>query len=165
MRMRRLSLMFVIVALLAGCSSGGTKTVSSAKSSTPTGASSTSPKGTSSTSPKGTRSPSATKSAKIAATPHKVIIGGAKNFCGAFVELRSVKASDGAATASAVYLAAAADMRKFAPPAIKSAAYSYADVTEAAGKALKTNTMPAASTAKAATLATVTVWVSKNCKK
>jgi hypothetical protein len=56
-------------------------------------------------------------------------------------------------------------MRKYAPPAIKSAAYSYATVIEDAGKALKTNTMPAASTAKAATLATVTTWVSKNCKK
>ena len=165
MTMRRLSLMFVVLAVLAGCSSGATKTASSTQSSTPTGASSTSPKGTSSTSPKAKSSPSAAKSPKASATPHKVIIGGAKNFCGAFVELRSVKASDGAATASAVYLAAAADMRKFAPPAIKSAAHSYADVTEAAGKALKTNTLPAASPVKSATLATVTVWVSKNCPK
>jgi hypothetical protein len=56
-------------------------------------------------------------------------------------------------------------MRKFAPAAIKSAAYSYADVTEAAGKALKSGKMPAASNVKPATLATVTVWVSKNCPK
>jgi hypothetical protein len=155
--------MFVIVGVLAGCSSGSSNVASSKSSTSPTVTSSPSPKGSSSTSPKGATSPSATKSPKVAATPHKAIIGGATSFCAAFKELQSVKASDGAAVASAVYLAAAADMRTHAPAAIKSAANDYADVIEQGGKALKSGTLPTANTAKPADLATVTTWVSKNC--
>jgi hypothetical protein len=55
-------------------------------------------------------------------------------------------------------------MRKYAPAAIKSAANSYADVIEEAGKALKAGTMPT-TVGKPKDLATVTVWVSKNCPK
>jgi hypothetical protein len=163
--MRRLFLMFVLAGVLAGCSSG-TSNVASPKSTTaPTGSSSTTPKTASSTAPKGTSKPTAAKSPKVAATKHKVIIGGATSFCGAFKELQSVNASDGAATASAVYRAAAADMRTFAPAAIKSAALEYANVIDDAGKALKAGTMPTSKPGKPAVLASVTVWVSKNCPK
>jgi hypothetical protein len=91
------------------------------------------------------------------------VIGGATSFCGAFKELQSVKAGDGGATASAVYRAAAADMRTYAPAAIKSAALTYANVIDEAGKALKAGTMPTSASSKPGELATVTVWVSKHC--
>jgi hypothetical protein len=153
--MRRLAFLCVLVGILAACSSGSSNVASSKPSTSPTGSSSTSPKSAS--------SPSTTKP-KVAAAPHKVVIGGATSFCGAFKELQSVRAGDGAATASAVYVAAAADMRKYAPAAIKSAALTYAGVIDQAGRALKAGTMPT-SAVKPAELATVTVWVSKNCPK
>jgi hypothetical protein len=161
--MRRLFLMFVLAGMLAGCSSGSSDKAGSKSTTAPTGSSSTSPKATSSTSAKGTSKPTATKSRKAVPAKHKPIIGGATSFCGAFKELQSVNASDGAATASAVYRAAAADMRTFAPAAIKSGALEYANVIDEAGKALKAGTMPTARPSKPAALATVTVWVSKNC--
>ena len=163
--MRRLFLMFVLAGMLAGCSSGSSNVASSKSTTAPTGSSSTAPKGASPTSTKGTSKPTATKSPKVAATKHKPIIGGATNFCGAFKELQSVNASDGPATASAVYRAAAADMRTYAPGAIKSAALVYANVIDEAGKALKAGTMPTSNPGKPAVLAAVTVWVSKNCPK
>ena len=155
--------MCVCVGVLAGCSSGSSN-VASATSSSTTARASTTPSGTSSTSSKPKSSPTTVKP-KVAATPRKVIIGGATSFCGAFKELNSVRASDGSATASAVYLAAAADMRTYAPAAIKSAAQSYANVIDEAGKALKTGTMPTTKTGNAADLKTVVAWVSKNCPK
>lgn len=161
--MRRLAFTCVLVGVLAGCSSGSDNAGSTTSSSTTAGASTT-PRGTSSTTAKAKSSPTTAKP-KISSTPHKVIIGGATSFCGAFKELNSVKASDGAATASAVYRAAAADMRKYAPTAIKSAAQSYATVIDEAGKALKAGTMPTAKAGNATNLATVTAWVSKNCPK
>jgi hypothetical protein len=161
--MRRLFLMFVLAGMLAGCSSGSGDAAGSKTTTTPKGSSSTAPKATSSTSPKGTSKPTATKSRRPVAAKHKPIIGGATSFCGAFKELQSVNASDGAATASAVYRAAAADMRTFAPGAIKSAALVYATLIDDAGKALKAGTMPTAKPSNPAVLATVTVWVSKNC--
>jgi hypothetical protein len=155
--MRRLSLMFVLVGLLAGCSSGSSNVASSKPSSTPTGASSTAPKAT--------KSPASTKSPTAAAKPHKVIIGGATSFCAAFKEMQSARATDGAAVTSAVYLASAADMRKYAPAAIKSQANSYATMIDEAGKALKAGTMPTGAASKPADLKAVTAWVTKNCPK
>jgi hypothetical protein len=54
-------------------------------------------------------------------------------------------------------------MRTYAPGAIKSAALAYATVIDEAGKSLKTGTMPTSRPSNPAVLATVTVWVSKNC--
>jgi len=102
---------------------------------------------------------------KAAGAPQKAVIGGATSFCAAFKELRTATAAKDAATASAVYIAAAADMRKYAPAAIKSQTSTYAGVIEEAGKALKTGTMPSAAAAKPGDLAAVTIWVGKNCPK
>ena len=162
MAMRRLSFMFVLVAVLAGCSSGSSNVASSTQSTSPKATSSASLKATSSTSPTstGSASPKATSSTSSKTT--KVSVGTATSFCAAFKEMQSVKASAGAAAAGAAYQTVAAEMRKYAPAAIKAAAVSYANVIDDAGKALKSGTMPTLA-AKSADLAKVTVWVSKNC--
>ena len=152
--MRRLSIMFVLVAALAGCSSGSSNVAGSTQSTSPKATTSASPKATSSTSPKATRATSA-KATNVA-------VGTATSFCAAFKEMQSVKAAAGAAAAGAAYQTIAAEMRKYAPAAIKVEAVSYANVINDAGKALKSGTMPTLA-AKSADLAKVTVWVSKNC--
>ena len=166
--MRRLFLLFVLVAGLAGCSSGSSNVASSTKSTSPTGASSTFPKGASSTAPKaaGSTAPKAAGSKSATKSPPltKVSVGAANSFCAAFKEMQSVKASAGPAAAGAAYQTIAAEMRKYAPAAIKDAAGSYADVIDESGKALKSNTMPTSMAGTSKDLATVTVWVSKNCK-
>jgi len=164
--MRRLAFMCVLVGVLAGCSSGSSNVASSKTTAAPTKSSSASPTGTSSTSAKAKTSPTTTKGAKPKpATTQKAVIGGATNFCGAFKELRTATAAGNAATASAVYIAAAADMRQYAPAAIKGQVSSYASVIEAAGKALKAGTMPSTASVKPGDLAAVTIWVGKNCPK
>ncbi|MEP7194212.1 MAG: hypothetical protein ABI903_15290 [Actinomycetota bacterium] len=90
--MRRSFFLLVLAGVLAGCSSGSSNLATSTPTAK-TGSSTTTPKGASSASPKATGEQTAAKSSKVAATPHKVIIGGAKNFCGAFTELQSVNAS------------------------------------------------------------------------
>ena len=129
---------------------------------------STSPKTTGATSPKTTgATPGATPPKATGTTPPrvtKVSVGKATTFCAAFKEMQSVKASAGPAAAGAAYQTVAAEMRKYAPPAIKDAAISYANVIDDSGKALKAGTMPTLS-AKSADLAKVTVWVSKNCPR
>src|SRR5450631_1507748 len=154
MTLRRLPLMFAFMVVLAGCSSGSSNVAGSTQSTSPNATSSTAPKATRSTAPKATSatSPKATK----------VSVGTATSFCAAFKEKQSVKASAGAAAAGAAYQTIAAEMRKYAPTAIKDAAISYASVIDNSGKALKSGTMPTLSV-KSADLAKVTVWVSKNC--
>src|SRR5450631_3518273 len=154
MMLRRLSLMFAFMVVLAGCSSGSSNVAGSTQSTAPKAASSTLPKATSSTLPKAPSSTSPKAS--------KVYVGTATSFCAAFKEKQSVKASAGAAAAGAAYQTIAAEMRKYAPTAIKDAAISYANVIDESGEALKSGTMPSLS-AKPADLAKVTVWVSKNC--
>jgi hypothetical protein len=78
--------------------------------------------------------------------------------------MQSVKASAGAAAAGAAYQTVAAEMRQYAPAAIKAAAISYASVIDDSGKALRAGTMPTL-TAKPGELAKVTLWVTKNCPK
>ena len=162
MTLRRLSLMFTFMVVLAGCSSGSSNVAGSTQSTSPKATSSTAPKATSLTAPKATssKSPKATDATSPKAT--KVSVGTATSFCAAFKERQSVKASAGAAAAGAAYQTIAAEMRKYAPTAIKDAAISYASVIDESGKALKSGTMPTLS-AKSADLAKVTVWVSKNC--
>ena len=170
MTLRRLSLMFTLMVVLAGCSSGSSNVAGSTPSTSPKATSSTAPKATSSTAPKATSStsPKATSSTSPKETSStspkasKVYVGTAISFCAAFKEKQSVKASAGAAAAGAAYQTIAAEMRKYAPTAIKDAVISYASVIDDSGKALKSGTMPTLS-AKSADLAKVTVWVSKNC--
>ena len=152
--MRRFSLMFVLVAVLAGCSSGSSDVASSTQSTSPEATSSVTPTANSSVTPKAASSTSPTLT--------KVSVGTATNFCAAFKEMQSVKASAGAAAAGAAYQTVAAELRKYAPTAIKLEAASYANVIDDAGKALKSGTMPTVA-AKSADLAKVTAWVTKNC--
>jgi hypothetical protein len=162
--MRRFSIMFGLVmfglvAVLAGCSSGSSKVASSTST---TATSSTSATATSSTSTKATSRTSTKATGSTSTKATKVSVGTATSFCAAFKEKQSVKASAGAAAAGAAYQTIAAEMRKYAPAAIKAAAAAYANVIDSSGKALKSGTLPTI-TAKSADLATVTVWVSKNC--
>lgn len=143
--MRRTSLMLVLVVTLAGCTSGSSDKADSAKSTSPTAAATST-------------SPSASP------TSAKLVIVKATDFCTAFKQLGKVKAANGAAAAGAAYQSAADDMREFAPAAIKDAAEAYADVIETSGKALESGTMPTGIAASSKELATVTVWVTKNCK-
>ena len=159
---RRLSIIFVLVAVLAGCTSGSNNVASSTQSTSPNATSSTSPTATSSASPKATSSTSSKATSSTSSKATKVSVGTATSFCAAFKEMQSVKASAGAAAAGAAYQTVAAEMRKYAPAAIKAEAASYANVIDASGKALKSGTMPTLA-AKSTDLAKVTVWVSKNC--
>jgi len=160
--MRRLSIMFVLVTVLAGCSSGSSNVAGSTQSTSPKATTSASPKATGSTSPKATRATSAKATRATSAKATKVAVGTATSFCAAFKEMQSVKASAGAAAAGAAYQTVAAEMRKYAPAAIKVEAVSYANVIDDAGTALKSGTMPTLA-AKSTDLEKVTVWVSKNC--
>jgi hypothetical protein len=94
-----------------------------------------------------------------------VNVGKATSFCAAFKEMQSVKAANGAAAAGAAYQTIAAEMRKYAPAAIKDAATAYASVIDDSGNALKSGTMPTTMAGTSKDLATVTVWVTANCKQ
>lgn len=156
MTLRRLSLMFAFIVVLAGCSSGSTGVAGSTQS--------TSPKTTTSTSQAAGSSTSARAAGSTSPQATKVSVGTATSFCASFKEIHSVKASAGPAAAGAAYQTIAAEMRKYAPAAIKDAAISYANVIDASGVALKSSTLPKSS-AKSADLAKVTVWVSKSCPR
>lgn len=155
--MRRLSLMLVLVAALAACSSGSNNVASS--TTTPAAAPSTT---------------SVAESPSAATTStHDSAGGAATDYCTAFTELEKAKGAANAAVVGAAFEAAAADMRKFAPPEIKDAAETYADLIETIGKAAQSGNMNEASLSKAMALgiagkakdvATVAKWVSTNCK-
>lgn len=149
---RRLPLLLLPVVVLAGCSSGSSKVADS----TPT-------------SPTVTSEPSATSSPTAAST---VSGGGATDFCGAFKELDSAKGATNPAVAGAAFRAAAADMRRYAPADIKTAAGTYADVMDNIGKAAQgggfgeqgmQKAIAEGMAGKAADIGKVAVWVSKNC--
>ena len=101
--------------------------------------------------------------------------GTATDFCGAFKELQAATTTTTTTPAAlgAVFEAAAADMRKFAPAEIKDAAGTYADVMENIGKAAQAGTMDEAGlqkalaagiAGKASDIGKVAMWVGKNCK-
>jgi len=158
MTMRRLSLMLVLVAALAACSSGSNN-VASPSGATPAAAPSTT---------------SVSESPSAATTSTEDSAGGAAtDYCTAFTELEKAKGAANPAAAGAAFEAAAADMRKFAPPEIKDAAETYADLMETIGKAAQSGNMDEASLSKAMALgiagkakdvATVAKWVGTNCK-
>jgi len=159
MTMRRLSLMLALVAALAACSSGSSNNVASSTTTTPAAAPSTT---------------SVSESPSAATTSTEDSAGGAAtDYCTAFTELEKAKGAANPAAAGAAFEAAAADMRKFAPPEIKDAAETYADLMETIGKAAQSGNMDEASLSKAMAVgiagkakdvATVAKWVSTNCK-
>lgn len=162
MTMRRPSLILVLVAALAGCSSGSSDVAPSTKSTSPTAANPTSAPAPATIAP--TKAP----------TPAKNFAGGAAiGFCGAFKELQeATTANDPAALAAAVQ-EAAAQMRTWAPPDIKDAAGTYAGVIADIGEAAQGGTMDQAGLQKALAdglagksgdIAKVAIWVSTNCK-
>jgi hypothetical protein len=154
--MRRFPLILVLVTVLAGCSSGSSNVASSTKSTSPTTASQTTP------------APDT-----VAPTSAVPAGGAATNFCGAFKELETSKATGNTAAFGAGFRAAAADMRKFAPAEIKDAAGTYADLIDSIGTSAQGGTMDKAGlekslatamAGKSADIAKVAIWVGKNCK-
>jgi len=149
--------MLVLVAALAACSSGSNNVASS--TTTPAAAPSTT---------------SVAESPSAATTSTGNSAGGAAtDYCTAFTELEKAQGAANPAAAGAAFEAAAADMRKFAPPEIKDAAETYADLMETIGKAAQSSNMDKASLSKAMAVgiagkakdvATVAKWVSTNCK-
>jgi hypothetical protein len=99
--------------------------------------------------------------------------GAAIGFCGAFKELQEATTANDPAALAAAFQASAADMRKYAPPEIKGAAGTYADLIESIAKSAQGNTMDQAGLQKALAdglagksgdIAKVAIWVSTNCK-
>ena len=157
MAIRRLPLILLLAAALAGCSSGSSNVAGPAKS----------------TSSTVTGSTSATTSPTPSSTTSKVSGGGATDFCAAFTELKNASGATTPATAGAAFRAAAADMRAHAPAAIKDAVGTYADLMDTIGKAAQSGSMGEQDMQKAvadgiagksADIATVAVWVGKNCQ-
>jgi hypothetical protein len=145
---RRLPVMFAFVAVVAGCSSGSS-TVATSTSST-----------------------SLPTSSAVSPTSSAVAAGGATDFCGAFRELTAASGATSAAAVGAAYQSAAADMRTYAPPAIKDAAMTYADMMDTIGKAAQSGTMDQQAlhnavaqgmAGKSADISQVAVWVGTNC--
>ena len=159
MTMRRLSLIFVVVAVLAGCSSGSTNVARSTKS-TGTTASPT--------------SATPTTVAPTTAPPSAVPAGGeATSFCDAFKQIQAVTGTGTPEAVGTTFQASANAMRKYAPPEIKDAAVTYADLMETIGKAAQAGTMDEAAlqkaiatglAGKASDIGKVAVWVAKNCQ-
>jgi glucose/arabinose dehydrogenase len=159
---RRLALVsLLLLVALAGCSSTPSSVASSV---TPTDTAAAS-------------SPSAAKTTSPSETPSSSPVAGgtATDFCGAFKEIQAVTQapSGDLASAGAQFQAAAADMRKYAPAAIANAANTYADVMDNIGKAAASGSVDEAAMSKAISegmagkakdIATVAVWVAKNCK-
>lgn len=153
---RRLSPLFMLVAVLAGCSSGSSKVANSTQSTSTTPSSST----------------SATASPTSSPTASTVTGGGASDFCGAFKELDSLSGATNPAAAGAAFQAAAADMRRYAPAAIKDAAGTYANLVDTIGKAAQSGNLGMQGLQKAladgmagksADITAVAVWVGQNC--
>ena len=124
--MRRLSLVFLIVALLAGCSSGPTP------------------------------------------------VSGSTKFCDSFTKVKAAKASGTPKATGTAFVSAAADMRANAPAVIKAPTATYADLLDNIGQSAKSGAMDEQSLQqtlatgmadKATDIATVAIWVSKNCPR
>lgn len=146
--MRRLSIMFVLVAVLAGCSSGSGNVASSTQPTTPRATDSTSP----------TATPTVTNSTKTT----KVSVGADTSFCAPAKRMQSVtSASDWA-----VFRALAAELRQYAPNAIKVEVVSYANFIDDTAKAFQPGTVPTYSeNASTEGIPKIVDWVKKNCPK
>jgi hypothetical protein len=170
-------LSLLLLVALAGCSS---TPGSAAPSVSPAGTavtSSVSPAGTAvASSPSETASQSASETTAPSEAPTSAPVAGgtATDFCGAFKELSALNDAPPGDLASmgALFQAAAADMRKYAPAEIKDAATTYADVMDNIGKAAAGGTFDQAAMQKAIAdgmagnaknIAATAVWVAKNC--
>ena len=166
MKRRIAPLTFMLLVVLAGCSSTSS-TATSAVTPTTTSADSSTTQ---------TPSPSAADTLVPSETPTSSPVAGgtATDFCGAFQELQVVNdaTSMDPATGGAQMQAAAADMRKYAPAEIEQAANTYADVMDNIGKAAAAGKFNEATLSKAVAdgmagkpkdIAAVAVWVAKNC--
>jgi len=162
----------LLLVTLAGCSSTP-NTVASSVSPTTTGATSSPSDSTSPSSP--SSSPSETTSPSETPSSSPVAGGTATDYCGAFKEIQAINdaPSSDPASAGAKMQAAAADMRKYAPAEIEKAANTYADVMDNIGKAAASGSFNQSALAKAVSdgmagdakdIATVAVWVARNCK-
>lgn len=145
---RRLPVVFAFVAVVAGCSSGSNTVATSTSSTSPPTSSTVSP------------------------TSSAVSAGGATDFCGAFRELTAASGATSASAVGAAYRSAAADMRTYAPAAIKNAAMTYADMMDSIGKAAQSGTMDQQAlhnavtqgmAGKSADISQVAIWVGTNC--
>lgn len=161
MTMRRLSLTFVLVAVLAGCSSGSSNVASSTKSTSPTTASQTT-------------TPEPATVAPTSAPPSAVPAAGeATSFCDAFKQIQAVTGTGTPAAVGTTFQTSADAMRKYAPAEIKAAVATYAGLMESIGKAAQAGTMDQAAlqkalatglAGKASDIGKVAMWVGTNCK-
>ena len=110
------------------------------------------------------------KSAAATEAASAVSGGGATDFCTAFKEYRTAVEADTMAAQGAGYRAAAADMRAFAPPEIKAAAGTYADLLDEVGKGLQAGRAApellgsGQSEQRRQALFDSSTWISKNCQ-
>jgi hypothetical protein len=141
--MRRVCLTFMVVAALAGCSSGTSNL----------------PDSTTATSP----------GVALTPTADSRPIG----FCLALKELESAKTTNDPLARAVAVQESAALMRKWAPPDIKDAAGAYTDAIDNIGKAAQDGTMDEAALQKAfadglaqhaADVAKVAIWASTHCQ-
>ncbi len=166
-------LSLLLLVALAGCSS--TPSTGAASASPAQTAVASSPVETAPPSASETTSPSDAPTMPSEAPTSAPVAGGtATDFCGAFKELQAISDSSAGdlASAGAQFQAAAADIRKFAPAEIASAANTYADVMDNIGKAIAGGTLDEAGLSKALAdgiagnakdIGTTAVWVAKNC--
>jgi hypothetical protein len=129
--MRRLSLVFVTVGLLAGCSSGSSNGAGATNGATAT-----------------------------------------TKFCAAFTRVSAAKDGIDPAVTGAAFVSAAADMRTYAPAALKAATATYADLLDNVGQGAQSGTLDRPGlqqalakgiTDQTQNISTVAIWVSKNC--
>jgi hypothetical protein len=170
-----LSLLFLVA--LAGCSSTPSTVASSPSPAGTAVTPSVAPAETAvASSPSETASEPASKTTSPSEAPTSAPVAGgtATDFCGAFKELSALNdaPSGDLASMGALFQAAAADMRKYAPAEIKDAATTYADVMDNIGKAASGGTFDEAALQKAISegmagnasdIGTTAVWVAKNC--
>ncbi len=148
----------VLVALLAGCSSGS-----------PAGTS------TSQNSPVASASSALATTAPISAAPaasqagQPAAGGGATDFCSAFKEYRTATQEDAPEAVGTGYRAAATDLRTYAPADIKAAAGLLADVMDEVGQSILAGNPPpellsqGQSKERVQALFDVSKWIDKNC--
>ena len=155
--MRRLCVMFVAVAALAGCSSGSTNVAGPTPTSSALGASSA----------PGSASPGSSGSSESAG-------GDTTKFCAAFATVKAARSNANPAAAGAAFQSAAADMRAYVPVSIRTATGTYADLIDNIGKAAQAGSLDVMTLQQALTkgmaekpedIAVVAIWVSKHCPR
>jgi hypothetical protein len=99
-------------------------------------------------------------------------VSGSTKFCAAFTHVTAAKDALDPVAIGAAFVSAAADMRTYAPTAMKAATGTYADLLDNVGKPAQSGTLDRPglqqALAKGMTdqtqdISTVAIWVSKNC--